>query len=159
MTVRAVVLLGHEVREAPTGGGSSGEAPTRGPRSTSFSGVVNAALASGANLAGGAAGGGASRVHTVYQLRARVGPFECTSYRRFSDFLRLHTRLLNMVAKDKAARVQLLAATPTAPKLKESKIALPLAVAPRAKLGEAAPSRGKKKKHAPPPKEDASEWM
>jgi hypothetical protein len=28
--------------------------------------------------------------HTVYQLRARVGPFESTTFRRFSEFLELH---------------------------------------------------------------------
>ena len=83
-------------------------------------------------------------MYTVYQLRARVGPFECTSYRRFSDFLRLQQRL-KAAAKERAReessgegggggsnggggggsykvyKSQLVAATPTAGKLRESK--------------------------------------
>jgi hypothetical protein len=33
---------------------------------------------------------GSKGQHTVYQLRARVGPFESTTFRRFSEFLELH---------------------------------------------------------------------
>jgi hypothetical protein len=33
---------------------------------------------------------GSKSHHTVYQLRARVGPFESTTFRRFSEFLELH---------------------------------------------------------------------
>ena len=34
--------------------------------------------------------GDGGRLHTVYRVRARVGPFERTTYRRFSAFLELH---------------------------------------------------------------------
>ena len=49
-----------------------------------------------------------------WQLRARIGPFECSSSRRYSEFLQLQTRL------KKAFKRQLL--PPTAHKLWESKL-------------------------------------
>jgi len=36
---------------------------------------------------------GRLKLHTVYRLAARVGPFESTTYRRFSDFVKLHAAL------------------------------------------------------------------
>ena len=40
-----------------------------------------------------------AKLHTVYQVRARVGPFECSTAHRFSDFLRLCNELQQAFAK------------------------------------------------------------
>ena len=53
-------------------------------------------------------------------------------FRRFSDFLRLQARLVNADGKVKAARSSVLRATPSAARLRNSK----LSIAPRAKQVE-----------------------
>jgi hypothetical protein len=40
-----------------------------------------------------------AKLHVVYRIRAKVGPFECTTYRRFSDFVRLHAALKKELPK------------------------------------------------------------
>ena len=139
--MRTVQIVGHELKESvrvrsrSSSGGSVNDDQSSGrARGSSFSNIAAGALSSIGGISGGSGGdsdaaGGRRRWYTVYELRARVGPFECTSFRRFSDFLRLHARLQRATAKDKPARIQLLAATPTASKLRESKLSL----APRAK--------------------------
>uniref|UniRef100_A0A7S2D0V3 PX domain-containing protein n=1 Tax=Haptolina brevifila TaxID=156173 RepID=A0A7S2D0V3_9EUKA len=57
---------------------------------------------------------------TLYQLRARVGPFECNTLRRFSDFLRLHASLQQHYGKRRSLQLE----TPTIKKLTESKISI-----------------------------------
>eukprot|EP00962_Isochrysis_galbana_P032692 scaffold10790_cov99-Isochrysis_galbana.AAC.1 len=47
----------------------------------------------------GARAGGSTALHVVYRLRAHVGPFQCTTYRRFSDFVRLHAALKKELPK------------------------------------------------------------
>mmetsp|Transcript_29003 Transcript_29003/g.79206 ORF Transcript_29003/g.79206 Transcript_29003/m.79206 type:complete len:146 (+) Transcript_29003:3-440(+) len=44
------------------------------------------------------------KLHTVYRLRARVGPFECTTYRRFSDFVKLHITLKKELPRQRMPR-------------------------------------------------------
>lgn len=121
LAVRSVHLVRAERREAgpragQAGGGSPGSSPSsspaesrRGsingrPRGFSIGSLLDGAAASAA-VASAASSVTARRrrAHTVYQLRARVGPFECTSARRFSDFLNLHERLLHAAAKGRKA--------------------------------------------------------
>lgn len=112
---------------------SSGRASFRSSGRASFSGVDPAAAAAAEAASNEGQGKRRSRrVHVVYQLRARVGPFECTSYRRFSDFLKLQHKLRDAAGKEKRARQALAAATPSYAKLRESK----LWIAPRAKVVE-----------------------
>ena len=113
LSVRSVQLLGTERRES-----------TRS-RTPSLSGSFsNLAEAASTTNRGAARTAGRTHVFTVYELRARVGPFECTSYRRFSDFLRLHRKLQHAAAGDRASRQTLHAATPTAKKLRDSKLSM-----------------------------------
>ncbi|KAL3899672.1 MAG: hypothetical protein SGPRY_012604 [Prymnesium sp.] len=35
--------------------------------------------------------------HTIYQLRARIGPFECTTHRRYSDFIHLQVGCIDQL--------------------------------------------------------------
>ena len=87
-------------REAAQAGVStSGAVPP--PRRASGGGVVGGVTAATAKLAvrrvqllaSEMREGDGGRLHTVYRVRARVGPFECTTYRRFSAFLELHRSL------------------------------------------------------------------
>ena len=57
-----------------------------------------------------------AKLHTVYQVRARVGPFEVTTSHRSSDFLRLQTQLQQGFPKVRFP--------PSAIKLKESRLQL-----------------------------------
>ena len=58
--------------------------------------------------------------HTTYRVRALVGPFECTSSHRFSEFLELHSQLQRSCGKDKTRKQHLALATPSGKKLRES---------------------------------------
>lgn len=64
------------------------------------------------------------KLHTVYQLRARVGPFESTSFRRFSEFLDLHKALQKAWTAATGNKPALVSVTPTAKKLFESKLSV-----------------------------------
>jgi hypothetical protein len=127
LAVRTVQLIGHEQRESlPGRRGSFSDSMNNRSRSSSLSGSFSGSSSSLPPLesASGSRKSRSRRMHTVYQLRARVGPFECTSFRRFSDFLQLQSRLQRAAGKGKTARQHLLAATPTARKLRESKLSL-----------------------------------
>ena len=125
LAVRTVQVLGSEERETlvkpfrrsvSSSEGSLDSDLLRGtlPSESCGNGSVNGSVKYDGRRAG-------KRFHTTYRVRALVGPFECTSSHRFSEFLKLHSQLQRSCGKDKARKQHLAQAMPTGKKLRESK--------------------------------------
>ena len=83
LTVRLVEIVGTERRENT----DSADSPDERRRSSP---VLGTTLLGNPQDERRRSSHGSKSHHTVYQLRARVGPFESTTFRRFSEFLELH---------------------------------------------------------------------
>ena len=102
LAVRTVQLLGYEARGCES------------RRPSSVSGDPVSLMAAGTAAPRRRS---SKRSFVVYQLRTRVGPFECSSYRRFSDFLGLHARLQREAGKAGKAKQQLAGVRTRAPRM------------------------------------------
>jgi len=80
------------------GGGGARARPEPGTRAGRL--VVRSAVVLGCEMRESAH----AKLHTVYRLEARVGPFECRSYRRFSDFVKLHAALKRELPRQRMPR-------------------------------------------------------